>query len=127
MLPTITPHIGGVARSLDPLRTFYESLDLCAAIPHVGNVLPAHGHPFSDLAERCHAIQAHHDERLEKVREIARDLGPSTVEAFMQRLFRQRSWGAMAESETYAHVEHLRLAGEADVHRDKKGMLIYDI
>jgi glyoxylase-like metal-dependent hydrolase (beta-lactamase superfamily II) len=127
VLPTITPHIGGVARSLDPLRTFYESLDLCAAIPHVKQVLPAHGHPFSDLAQRCHAIQHHHDERLDKVREIARDLGPSSVEAFSQRLFRQRSWGPMAESETYAHLEHLRLAGEAEVHRDRRGWLVYDI
>jgi glyoxylase-like metal-dependent hydrolase (beta-lactamase superfamily II) len=127
VLPTITPHIGGVARSLDPLRTFYESLDLCAAIPHVKQVLPAHGHPFSDLAGRCHAIQQHHDERLDKVREIARGIGPETVEAFSQQLFKQRSWGAMAESETYAHLEHLRLAGEAAVHRDRRGMLIYDL
>lgn len=127
VLPTITPHIGGIARSLDPLRTFYQSLDLCAAIPHVDNVLPAHGHPFTDLADRCHAIQAHHDERLDKVREIARDLGPSSVEAFSQRLFRKRSWGPMAESETYAHLEHLRLGGEAEVHRDRRGMLIYDL
>ena len=127
VLPTITPHIGGVARSLDPLRTFYESLDLCAAIPHVNQVLPAHGHPFDNLAARCHAIQDHHDERLEKVKEIAGDIGPGTVEAFSQRLFKQRSWGPMAESETYAHLEHLRLAGSAAVHRDGQGMLIYDI
>ena len=126
-LPTIAPHIGGMARSLDPLRTFYQSLDLCAAIPHVGNVLPAHGHPFDDLAERCHAIQAHHDERLEKVKEIGRSLGPSSVEAFSQRLFRERSWGPMAESETYAHLEHLRLAGDAGVHRDRRGLLIYEV
>jgi len=127
VLPTITPHIGGMARSLDPLRTFYQSLDLCAAIPHVENVLPAHGHPFDDLADRCHAIQDHHDERLEKVKEIGGNLGPATVEAFSQRLFKQRSGGPMAESETYAHLEHLRLAGSADVHRDRQGMLIYDV
>ena len=128
VLPTITPHIGGIARSLDPLRTFYESLDLCAAIPHVDLCLPAHGHPFDDLAKRCHAIQEHHDERLEKVKEIARNLGGAgTVEAFSQQLFKQRSWGPMAESETYAHLEHLRLAGEAEVTRDKAGMLIYDV
>jgi len=127
VLPTITPHIGGMARSLDPLRTFYQSLDLCAAIPHVGNVLPAHGHPFADLAERCHAIQEHHDERLETVKEIGRSLGPATVEAFSQRLFKERSWGPMAESETYAHLEHLRLAGSAGVHRDRDGMLIYEV
>jgi hypothetical protein len=26
----------------------------------------------------------------------------------MRVLFRERSWGEMAESETYAHLEHLR-------------------
>jgi hypothetical protein len=33
----------------------------------------------------------------------------------MQVLFQERSWGSMAESETYAHLEHLRLTGEATV------------
>jgi hypothetical protein len=32
----------------------------------------------------------------------------------MQHLFRERSWGPMAESETYAHLEHLRLTGAAE-------------
>lgn len=128
VLPTITPHIGGIARSLDPLRTFYESLDLVAAIPHVNKVLPAHGHPFGDLAHRCRAIQEHHDERLDKVKAIARELGgPATVQAFSEKLFRERSWGPMAESETYAHLEHLRHAGDAAVHRDRDGMLVYNI
>jgi len=127
VLPTITPHISGIARSLDPLRTFYESLDLVAATPHVKQVLPAHGHPFASLAERCRAIQEHHDERLAKARAIGRELGPATVEAFTQRLFRQRSWGPMAESETYAHLEHLRIAGKASCHRDRAGMLVYEI
>jgi hypothetical protein len=34
---------------------------------------------------------------------------------FMDVLFQERSWGAMAERETYAHLEHLRLTGEAAV------------
>jgi glyoxylase-like metal-dependent hydrolase (beta-lactamase superfamily II) len=126
VLPTITPHISGIARSLDPLRTFYESLDLVAAMPHVKNVLPAHGHPFPDLAGRCRAIQLHHDERLEKTKGIGRELGPASVEAFSQKLFKQRSWGAMAESETYAHLEHLRIAGDAGCYRDGNGILIYE-
>jgi len=37
------------------------------------------------------------------------------VNEFMQVLFQERSWGSMAESETYAHLEHLRLTGEAKV------------
>ena len=59
---------------------------------------------------------------------IARELGaPATVQAFSEKLFRERSWGPMAESETYAHLEHLRLSREAEAHRNEKGRLVYDI
>jgi glyoxylase-like metal-dependent hydrolase (beta-lactamase superfamily II) len=125
VLPTITPHISGLSHNRDPLASFFESLDRAAAIPDIENVLPAHGHPFDNLAARCEAIKIHHDERLAKVRAIARDIGPANVEAFTRRLFKRRSWGAMADSETYAHLEHIRLLGDADVHRDREGKLIY--
>ncbi len=126
VLPSITPHISGISAG-DPLDDFFDSLDRAAATPDVENVLPAHGHPFGDLAARCEAIKEHHYERLDKVRAIAREIGPASVEAFTQKLFRPRSWGAMAESETYAHLEHIRHAGGAERHRDRKGMLIYEI
>ena len=48
-------------------------------------------------------------------------------EAFMQKLFRDRACGGMAESETYAHLEHLRIMGDAGVYRRKDGKLIYEI
>ena len=124
VLPTITPHISGIASSPDPLASFFYSLDRVAEIRGVETVLPAHGHPFEDLAGRCEAIKRHHVERLAKVRAISRELGPATVEAFSHRLFRPRSWGAMAESETYAHLEHLRIAGEAERH-EEQGALVY--
>jgi glyoxylase-like metal-dependent hydrolase (beta-lactamase superfamily II) len=125
VLPTITPHISGLSSNDDPLAAFFDSLDRAAATQHVSQVLPAHGHPFEDLKARCEAIKVHHDERLGKVRSIARDLGPATVQAFTERLFKQRSWGPMAESETYAHLEHIRLLGEADRHQNPDGKLIY--
>jgi len=127
VLPTITPHISGLSLEKDPLAAFFASLDRAAALPHVDLALPAHGHPFSDLAARCEAIKKHHDERLEKVKKIARELGPATVQAFSRKLFRQRSWGSMAESETYAHLEHLRLLGDAECRSNGKGQLLYEI
>jgi len=126
VLPSITPHISGLTLNPDPLAAFFDSLDRAASIPHVNQVLPAHGHPFSDLAERCEAIKLHHDERLEKVRAIASDIGPASVEAFTRKLFRRRSWGAMAESETYAHLEHMRLLGAAEARKGPDGILIYE-
>jgi len=125
VLPSITPHISGLTLSKDPLDTFFASLDQAAATPDVKLVLPAHGHPFDDLAGRCHAIKQHHYDRLDTVKRIGRELGPATVQAFSQKLFKPRSWGEMAESETYAHLEHLRIAGQAEVRRDGAGYLIY--
>lgn len=127
VLPTITPHISGLSLNPDPLQAFFDSLDTAAAIEHVSQVLPAHGHPFADLDARCLAIKEHHYDRLVKVKEIGRELGPSTVNAIMQRLFRKRSWGPMAESETYAHLEHIRLLGDGDRHQDSKGRLLYEL
>ncbi len=125
VLPSITPHISGISTSEDPLSSFFYSLDRVAEIRGVGEVLPAHGHPFRDLAKRTEAIKRHHYDRLERVKAISRDLGPATVEAFMQQLFRQRSWGALAESETFAHLEHLRILGEAEQTSDADGNYLY--
>lgn len=113
VLPTITPHISGMSAGPDPLRLFFTSLARMHDLDGVTIVLPAHGHPFADLAGRADAIVEHHEERLEALRRSSAELGPATVEELMQQLFRSRSWGQMAESETFAHLEHLRLAGEA--------------
>jgi len=42
----------------------------------------------------------------------------------MRALFKTRSWSHMAESETYAHLEHLRLLGEAE-RREEAGLARY--
>lgn len=126
VLPTITPHISGLSLAPDPLMQFFRSLERVASLAPVSRCLPAHGHPFEDLAGRAAAIRRHHEERLAKVKAIGRDLGPATVKAFSERLFQPRSWGGMAESETYAHLEHLRLAGEAESQRGPDGALVYE-
>jgi glyoxylase-like metal-dependent hydrolase (beta-lactamase superfamily II) len=127
VLPTITPHVAGVGSGRDPLKLFKGSLDRVAALENVTTVLPAHGHPFNDLKARTEAIKAHHDERCEKLREIAKSLGPSSVTEFSHHLFRKERWGGMAESETYAHLEHMRMMGDAESHRDNNGLLIYTV
>ncbi|MBC8363475.1 MAG: MBL fold metallo-hydrolase [Actinobacteria bacterium] len=114
ILPTITPHIGGISELEDPLATFMDSLDRMDEFAAVSLVLPAHGHPFTDLSGRADAIRRHHGERLDVIREAGSEMGSATVDAFMQRLFKERSWGYMAASETYAHLEHLRLTGGAE-------------
>ncbi|HEV8298856.1 MAG TPA: MBL fold metallo-hydrolase [Acidimicrobiales bacterium] len=130
VLPTITPHIAGAgptgdADQPDPLARFFMSLQRMHDFD-VELVLPAHGHPFTDLAGRADQIIHHHEDRLDVLREAAADLPSGTVSDYMRRLFRERSWGDMAESETYAHLEHLRLLGEADI-SDRDGYLIYQL
>lgn len=114
VLPTITPHISGLGQAPDPLDEFFTSLERMRTLEGVAVVLPAHGHPFTDLAGRIDAIERHHQERLERLQEASIELGrAATVRELMERLFSPRAWGSMAESETYAHLEHLRLSGEA--------------
>ena len=127
VLPSITPHISGITSSVDPLSTFFYSLDRVAEIGGVRRVLPAHGHPFEDLRKRTEAIKRHHHERLERLREIGRELGSAGVQAFSERLFAPRNWGPMAESETYAHLEHLRVAGRAERRIDREGTFFYTL
>lgn len=113
VLPTITPHIGGFLGG-DPLRSYLENLDKVAALDGVTTVLPAHGHPFTDLATRCEAIKTHHAQRLQQLVDAAPEAGWAPVSRWSEFLFAPRSRGPMADSETLAHLDHLRLAGNAE-------------
>ncbi len=118
VLPSITPHISGLTPQADPLAQFFDSLRRMAAMADVSIALPAHGHPFEDLGGRAEHIIEHHEERLDVIRDARADLPNGTVADFMRVLFKERSWGEMAESETYAHLEHLRELGELQRHVD---------
>jgi glyoxylase-like metal-dependent hydrolase (beta-lactamase superfamily II) len=126
VLPSITPHISGLGGISDSLQAFYDSLDRVGGLPDVKRCLPAHGHPFDDLPGRVDAIKRHHEERLDKLKAISKRLGPATVRDLSQQLFHPRSWGQMAESETFAHLEHLRQIGRATA-RAHGGELRYRI
>lgn len=118
VLPTITPHISGLTLAEDPLDRFFASLDRMKDFSGVRTVLPAHGLEFQDLAGRADDITRHHEERLQILREAGDQLGSGTVEEYMRILFQPRSWGPMAESETYAHLQHLARRHEADIQSD---------
>lgn len=118
VLPTITPHISGMTSSDDSLADYIEALDKVCGLPGVRSVLPAHGLVFDDLCDRVEAIKRHHHERLEALVLAAHGDGELDVVEFSHRLFQPRSWGSMAESETYAHLEHLRRLGVAESRRE---------
>ncbi|MFT5202529.1 MAG: glyoxylase-like metal-dependent hydrolase (beta-lactamase superfamily II) [Candidatus Aldehydirespiratoraceae bacterium] len=127
VLPTITPHIAGTSDVEDPLATFFASLDKVAALDGLTCALPAHGHPFEDLSGRCTQIRHHHDDRLQLLRDAADANVDAPVQAWMKVLFKERSWGEMAASETYAHLEHLRVIGEASTRRDDNGHVRFSL
>ena len=80
------------ARARPSIRcgTFFESLDKVAAYgADVSVVLPAHGHPFTNLVGRVESIKQHHLQRLERLRAGCRRVRPArrrSVE-FSERLF----------------------------------------
>ncbi len=125
VLPSITPHISGSGQG-DALRSYLATLDLVGALDGVKLGLPAHGHPFTDVPGRVEAIKEHHFERMEKLREASLAIGPATVVDLSHELFPKRHWGVMAESETFAHLEHLRLDGQAE-RWDGDGAFVYRV
>jgi glyoxylase-like metal-dependent hydrolase (beta-lactamase superfamily II) len=126
VLPTITPHVSGLAAGADPLANFLASLDKVRELEGVRLVLPAHGDPFTDLAGRVDAIRRHHRDRLEAIHRATAEAGRATVETVTQQVFHPRAWGHMAESETYAHLEHLRHQGRVAVD-DRGPDLVYEV
>ena len=123
VLPTITPHVSGVNQA-DSLKSYLATLDLVARLPDVRLGLPAHGKPFEDVKGRVEAIKDHHAERLEMLRDAGLALGPASVEQLSHEAFPRRHWGTMAESETFAHLQHLYHAGEAE-RWDEDGTLMF--
>ena len=111
MLPSITPHVSGV-RKADSLKSYLATLDLVAGLDGVKLGLPAHGHPFTDVPGRVEAIKEHHAERMELLRDARRSRSARRrCRDLSHEVFPKRHWGTMAESETFAHLEHLVHAG----------------
>lgn len=127
ILPTITPHISGIATGRDALGSFFDSLDRCAALPGISTALPAHGGVISNVGERVHEIKEHHAERLRVLARVSQAVGETDVTEYSHYLFRQERWGSMAESETYAHLQHLVASGHAVRRNDDNGVARYTV
>jgi glyoxylase-like metal-dependent hydrolase (beta-lactamase superfamily II) len=107
VLPTITPHVGGLV-GRDPLADYIQALHRVADLSNGMTALPAHGHPFTGVADRTAAIVTHHDERIERLYQLVAAEGPASVQHLSLELFGRHGTDPLAVSETYAHLEHLR-------------------
>ena len=128
VLGKITPHIGWMGEPADPLGQFLGSLEKVASLDP-SFVLPGHGRPFDQGAERARSIAAHHDLRLRRCLEIIMRRGPCNAMEIARGLFDRELFQyqeRLALSETLSHLEHLRLRGL--LHREQvDGIWLYDL
>jgi glyoxylase-like metal-dependent hydrolase (beta-lactamase superfamily II) len=116
LLPTITPHIDFERQGEeDPLGDFLESLAKVEELdPSL--VLPGHGHPFSEGAERARIIARHHDRRLGAITQVIRH-EPKTATEITEEIFGSTLLNfqkRMALGEALAHLAYLRKRGEIE-------------
>jgi glyoxylase-like metal-dependent hydrolase (beta-lactamase superfamily II) len=116
LLPTVTPHIDFAQKGEgDALGDYLESLEKVESLdPRL--VLPGHGRPFQEGADRAAVIARHHDRRLgsilQVIRREPRTVGEITDEVFGPELFDfQRR---LAIGEAIAHLVYLRNRGEVE-------------
>jgi glyoxylase-like metal-dependent hydrolase (beta-lactamase superfamily II) len=127
LLATITPHIDFRRNDAsDPLGDYLESLRTIEEL-EPGLVLPGHGRPFEDGAERARVIARHHDRRLgsilQVIRREARSANDITDEIFGTTLLNYQRRLALGES--LAHLAHLRRNGEVERTRAPDGTYLY--
>jgi glyoxylase-like metal-dependent hydrolase (beta-lactamase superfamily II) len=127
VLGKITPHIGWMGEPADPLAQFLDSLEKVAKLD-ASLVLPGHGRPFDQGAERARAISAHHALRLRRCIEIVIRNGPINAMAVARDLFDRELMmfeERLALAETLSHLEYLRLRGQ--LHREMSdGTWLYE-
>ncbi len=127
LLPTITPHIdlerGGEE---DPLGKYLESLVKVEKLDPA-LVLPGHGRPFEEGAERARVTARHHDRRLGAILQVIRQEACSaseiTEEIFSGALlnFQRR----LALGEVLAHLAYLIRRGEIERMQRDDGTFAY--
>ena len=126
LLGSITPHIDYRRGAGDPLGDYLESLRKVEKLaPKI--VLPGHGRPFEDGAERARATAHHHERRLGAILQVVRRKA-CTADEITQAIF-----GAtlldfqkrLALGEALAHIHYLRLRDEIERVELEDGTRLY--
>jgi glyoxylase-like metal-dependent hydrolase (beta-lactamase superfamily II) len=127
LLPTITPHIDfRRGEDEDPLGDFLNSLALIERLDPA-LVLPGHGHPFEEGAERARVVQRHHDRRLGSILQVIRRR-PRTASQITDEIFGEELLNfqrRLALGEALAHLVYLRRRGEVERIRGDDGTFLY--
>jgi glyoxylase-like metal-dependent hydrolase (beta-lactamase superfamily II) len=121
MLPGITPNIGWLPQQ-DTLAQYLHSLDKVAPLP-VADVVPAHGRPFGEHRAWLEATAAHHEERCEQIRVIAK-ARPVTAHEIVGEVWKRKLAPfhyQFAVSEILAHLEYMHARGRIECHDTPEG------
>jgi glyoxylase-like metal-dependent hydrolase (beta-lactamase superfamily II) len=118
VLPRITPNISAHAQQRDdPLGAFYASLEKVKRLD-ADEVLPAHEYRFRGLEARVDALIAHHEARLDEIRDLLVEVPGSTTWELSAGLVWSRPWEQIqpfmrraANGETLAHLYVLEERG----------------
>jgi glyoxylase-like metal-dependent hydrolase (beta-lactamase superfamily II) len=99
----------------DPLADYQKSLKRLARLPADTLVLPSHGIPFHGLHARIRQLEAHHEERLDRLEALLAREPKSGVELAGGLFARAVAEGQlmMALAETLAHANRLVAEGRA--------------
>ena len=116
LLGTITPHID-FKRGVDddPLGDFLSSLQKVERLDPA-LVLPGHGGPFDEGAERARVVARHHDRRLGSILQIIRH-EPASADKITDELFGDSLLNfehRLALGEALAHLAYLHRRGEIE-------------
>lgn len=127
LLPKITPHIDfRRGADDDPLGDFLASLAVVEKLDPA-LVLPGHGRPFEEGAERARIVARHHDRRLgsilQVIRHEPRSAAEITNEIFGTTLlnFERR----LALGEALAHIRYLAERGDVERSQRDDGTFVY--
>ena len=116
LLGTITPHID-FKRGVDddPLGDFLASLEKVERLDPA-LVLPGHGGPFDEGAERARVVARHHDRRLGSILQVIRHQ-PASADKITDELFGDSLLNfehRLALGEALAHLAYLHRRGEIE-------------
>jgi glyoxylase-like metal-dependent hydrolase (beta-lactamase superfamily II) len=108
LLGSITPHIDLGDEGEDPLEEFLGSLQRLEEL-EPSLVLPGHGRPFDDGAERARTLIRHHDRRLGSIVQVIRRR-PRSASSIADEIFTDallHFHRRLALGETLAHLTYL--------------------
>ena len=126
LLGAITPHIDFRRGDENPLAEFLASLKRIEQLDPV-LVLPGHGRPFEDGAQRARITAQHHERRLGAIVQVVRR-EPHTANEITDEIFSRTLLNferRLALGEALAHLAYLRRSGEIERFESSDGTFLY--